>query len=97
MLIPSGVCAGDRAQTAGSEANPALQPAAPVAAPAAVAGKADPVRQREIFQILQGGALLEDASLADHLWRVAGSLALRDWSPPRVQIHVVVGDADSRR
>lgn len=65
---------------------PALSSLAP---PAAVAKVAE--RQREIYRILQGGSPVADADLADHLWRVAGSLATRNWTPPRVTVSVVVG------
>jgi hypothetical protein len=47
-------------------------------------------RQREIFRILCGGAMNLDLGVSDHLWRVAESLAVADWQPPKVTIRVVV-------
>ena len=41
-------------------------------------------RQREIFDILCGGALNLDLGVYDHLWRVAESLAVANWQPPKV-------------
>ena len=43
-----------------------------------------------IFQILCGGAMLQDVAVQAHLWQVAGSLAERSWTPPRVTVRVVV-------
>jgi len=55
-----------------------------------VAVKSDALRQREIYRILCGGAEPQEAGLSEHLWRVAESLAGRDWEPPKVTIRVVV-------
>lgn len=54
------------------------------------------LRRAEIFRILQGGASVTDAALAEHLWTVAGSLARTGWSPPRVTVQVVVKDPSVR-
>ena len=50
--------------------------------------------QRAIFDILCGGMTLRDPDLQAHLWRVAGSLAARHWTPPKVTVRVVVKSAD---
>lgn len=42
-----------------------------------------------IFAILCGGAPASDPQLRAHLWKVAGSLAARPWTPPRVTVRVV--------
>ena len=47
-----------------------------------------PTRQKS-FEILCGGMVPQDSALADHLWRVAGRLALRNWTPPRVTVRSV--------
>ena len=68
----------------------------PVTEAMAAPAKSDPARQLEIFQILQGGAPVLDDRLSEHLWRVAGSLAVRNWKPPTVKISVVVRDSAVR-
>ena len=68
----------------------------PVTEPMAAPAKSDPARRLEIFQILQGGAPVLDDRLSEHLWRVAGSLADRNWKPPSVKISVVVRNPAAR-
>ena len=46
--------------------------------------------RRAIFEILCGGATLQDVGVRQHLWRVAGSLSERSWIPPRVTVRMVV-------
>jgi hypothetical protein len=46
--------------------------------------------QQEIFEILCGGMVPQDSALAEHLWKVAGSLARRGWTPPTVTVRSVV-------
>ena len=60
----------------------------------AVVDKVDDIRMREIYQILCGGAAHLESGLSDHLWRVAESLAVADWKPPKVTIRVVVRPLD---
>jgi hypothetical protein len=57
----------------------------------------DGLCREEIFEVLKGGAALQDPLLLDHLWQVAGSLACRNWSPPRVTIRVVVSGVEAPR
>ncbi|MFN8178265.1 MAG: hypothetical protein U0167_10060 [bacterium] len=59
------------------------------AAPAPAVSKEE-LDRNAIFQILCGGAMLQDVTVQNHLWRVAGSLAERSWTPPRVTVRVVV-------
>jgi hypothetical protein len=47
-------------------------------------------RQGEIYLILRGGAPVRNEELRTHLWRLAGSLAAKDWTPPQVQVRVIV-------
>lgn len=61
----------------------------------AVVDKSDEIRrQREIYDILCGGAAHLESDLSRHLWRVAESLAVGDWRPPRVTIRVVVREIE---
>jgi hypothetical protein len=53
--------------------------------------------RQEIFEILCGGVLPEDSALAEHLWQVAGSLARRAWTPPRVTVRSVVSASEASR
>lgn len=50
-------------------------------------------RQGEIYLILRGGCPVQNEELRTHLWRVAGSLAAHDWTPPQVQVRVIVRNA----
>jgi hypothetical protein len=59
------------------------------AAPAPAVPKSE-LDRSAIFQILCGGAMLQDVAVQAHLWQVAGSLAERSWTPPRVTVRVVV-------
>lgn len=47
-------------------------------------------RRETIFLVLRGG----ESTLADdvvaHLWKLAGRLAASDWSPPKMNVDVVV-------
>lgn len=54
------------------------------------------IRQARIFQVLQGGDLLGDRQLSDHLWQVAASLAQADWTPPRVTVQTVVRELEEQ-
>lgn len=78
-----------------SPAPAATQPAAQ-ATPTRAAAQAVPPASRAaldrsaIFEILCGGATLQDVGLREHLWRVAGSLSERSWTPPRVTVRMVV-------
>jgi hypothetical protein len=54
-----------------------------------------PLDRTAIFEILCGGAAPEPG-LSAHLWTVAGRLAERDWTPPRVTVRVVVSDIARR-
>ena len=56
----------------------------------------DGLDRHQIFEILQGGVAIDDVDLADHLWRVAGSLAARGWKPPQVKVSVVVREPAAR-
>jgi len=59
----------------------------------AVAGaRRDVRRQREIYRILCGGAADLELGVSEHLWRVAESLAVSEWQPPKVTVRVVVSD-----
>ncbi len=63
-----------------------------VVAPSLVPDAAVPgavLDQRAIFEILCGGAAVASPRLHAHLWQVAGSLAARSWTPPRVTVRVV--------
>jgi len=62
----------------------------PVLAAADVQGPDSGLDRRAIFEILCGGMALPDPALRAHLWRVAGSLAARSWTPPRVTVRIVV-------
>jgi len=79
-------------------AAPAVQTAdVQVVLPAAP--KPDPdqaVRQARIFRVLQGGDLLGDRQLTEHLWHVAASLAQIDWTPPRVTVQTVVRELEEQ-
>jgi len=79
----------------------AIVPSAPVVLGTArgedsVAVSTEPARE-DIFRILCGGVVPEDSALADHLWQVAGSLARRDWTPPRVTVRSVVRASEASR
>ena len=58
---------------------------------AAAPSAEQPLDRNAIFEILCGGTKVRDPALAAHLWNVAGSLAARHWTPPRVTVRVVVG------
>ncbi len=47
-------------------------------------------RQAEIYLILRGGAPVQNEELRAHLWRLAGSLAAKNWTPPQTQVRVIV-------
>ncbi len=84
----SSIALADEASVGSKRAEAA---ASPKAAETAVSPEGSPgLCQEEIFEILKGGGALSDPGLLEHLWRVAGSLACRDWTPPAVTIRVVV-------
>jgi len=58
---------------------------------------ASELARQEIFEILCGGMVPKDSALAEHLWKVAGSLALRGWTPPRVTVRTVVRASEPAR
>jgi len=62
-------------------------PPAPAVSTAAAAKSFD---RAAIFHVLCGGEKPENDALRAHLWRVAGSLAARGWTPPRVTVRIVV-------
>lgn len=47
-------------------------------------------RQGEIYLILRGGGPVQSEELRSHLWRIAESLAEKNWTPPEVRVHVIV-------
>ena len=60
--------------------------------PAAASEREAAALDREaIFAILCSGLPSMDPGLRAHLWKVAGSLASRPWTPPTVTVRVVVG------
>lgn len=60
----------------------------------AVIDKSEDVRMREIYRILCGGAAHLESGLSEHLWRVAESLAVANWQPPKVTIRVVIREPE---
>jgi hypothetical protein len=83
--------------TAFAEEAPAASQPAPAAekAPAEKGSESRGLCREEIFEILKGGAPLNDPGLITHLWNVAGSLACRNWTPPKVTVNVVVAHAST--
>lgn len=72
-------------------AHPATQ--GPTSAPAAASRELD---RRAIFDILRGGAMLQDVGFEQHLWSVAGSLAAQSWTPPVVTVRMVVAAGEAK-
>jgi hypothetical protein len=69
-------------------------PGEPVRAEDEAEAAIDRVRQGEIYLILRGGSPVRSNELCNHLWKVAGSLAKLDWTPPSVRIRVVVQESE---
>src|SRR5262245_25246097 len=67
---------------------------APTSAPAATNRELD---RRAIYDILRGGAMLQDVGVEQHLWNVAGSLAAQSWTPPVVTVRMVVAAAGAEK
>jgi hypothetical protein len=63
----------------------------PAGAPAAPDRQEARLDRETIFAILCGGLPAVDPGLKAHLWKVAGSLAAKPWTPPTVKVRVVVG------
>ena len=57
---------------------------------AGVARDGNALDRTAIFEVLCGGKSVRDPKLREHLWRVAGSLAAKSWTPPQVTVRVVV-------
>ena len=60
----------------------------PAASPA---GEVSALDREAIFAILCGGMPAIEPELRAHLWKVAGSLAAKPWTPPTVKVRIVVG------
>jgi hypothetical protein len=80
----------------GAAPTQAVEPAAPRLAPHQETSRAiAPLSRQAIFEILCGGMEApRDGALASHLWNVAGSLAERGWTPPKVTVRVVASRVD---
>ncbi len=73
----------------------ASETTAPDRAPRAESSRVvGPLTQQAIFEILCGGMEAQEGALARHLWDVAGSLADRGWTPPKVTVRVVAAATD---
>ncbi len=67
----------------------------PAVSPAAVSSFE--LRRNEIFAALRGGDPALEVAVAAHLWNLAGRLAASEWSPPRMNVEVVVSGATPRK